>query len=77
MLHEIFHIYSRYNPQKRDRLYELIGFKNIGDPTRLKMTAPLKDRILLNPDGVNYAYAIELKLADENSFIPITNIAES
>lgn len=64
MLHEIFHIYSRYNPEKRTELYELIGFKSIGDPTLLKMNAPLRDRVLLNPDGVNYAVAIELKLND-------------
>jgi len=64
MLHEIFHIYSRYNPEKRKALYELIGFKNIGDPTLLKMNPPLKDRVLLNPDGVNYAVAIDLKLED-------------
>ncbi len=67
MLHEIFHIYSRYNDEKRDKLYELIGFKSVGNPTLLKINAPLKDRILLNPDGVNFAYAIDLKLADGKS----------
>lgn len=73
MLHEIFHIYSRYNPTKREALYELIGFKNIGDPTLLKMNANLRDRVLLNPDGVNYAYAINLNLDDGTSIraIPI------
>lgn len=61
MLHEIFHIYSRYHPAERAALYELIGFKSIGRPGDLQMDPVLRDRLLLNPDGVNCAYAIRLE----------------
>lgn len=73
MYHELFHIYSRYNAEKRHQLYELIGFKKIGDINQLTMVDSLQQRILLNPDGINYAYAIELNTDEGKSFqaIPI------
>jgi len=61
MIHELFHIYSRYHPEKRKALYELIGFKSIGITENIQMNPALKKRLLLNPDGINYAYAIELE----------------
>lgn len=61
LLHEIFHIYSRYHPEQRKALYEKVGFKSIGTVQQLKMNTALRERILLNPDGVNFAYAINLK----------------
>ena len=72
MLHEIFHIYSRLNPEKQKALYELIGFKSIGDSQKLNIESPLKERILTNPDGPNFAYAIDLKSKDKTiKCIPI------
>ena len=64
MYHELFHIYSRYHPKKRDSLYALIGFRPIGVPSNFRMYDSLKYKILLNPDGINYAYAISLKAKD-------------
>ncbi len=64
MYHEIFHIYSRYNPKKRDSLYALIGFRPMGVPSNFRLYDSLKHRILLNPDGINYAYAITLTSKD-------------
>jgi hypothetical protein len=61
MLHEIFHIYSRLHPDKQEALYALIGFKRIGDSQNLNINNPLQERILTNPDGPNFAYAIDLK----------------
>ena len=60
MLHEIFHIYSRYHPEKRLALYGLIGFKPI--PPKFKMPDELSRRVLYNPDGVTMNWAISLKL---------------
>ena len=68
MLHELFHIYSRLNIQKKEALYKLIGFKSTGGLSLLQMDSVLKEKILLNPDGINYAYSIKLKSDDENSF---------
>jgi len=72
MLHEIFHIYSRYHPARRKALYELIGFKKLEQPTRLTMDASLKNRLLLNPDGIDGNYFIELKEEGQPLFaVPI------
>ena len=71
MLHEIFHIYARYNPEKRDKLYKRIGYSLIDAP---KIPNVIESRILLNPDGVNYNYAItvtEKKTNKELTVIPI------
>ncbi len=72
LLHEIFHIYSRNNPSIQAKLYEHIGFRSIGDSKELIMDKILADKILHNPDGLNFAWAINLK-DEEKSFeaIPI------
>lgn len=77
MLHELFHIYSRYNPENRKALYQLIGFSKIGDPNSLSMVDSLKRRILLNPDGINYAYAITLQDKDDKDFFAIPLIVSN
>jgi len=58
MLHELFHLISRYNPALRSKLYALIGFQKLDAP--LHFPAPLLERRLLNPDGIDHNYAIEL-----------------
>lgn len=63
MYHEIFHIYSRLHPEKRQALYSLIGFTNIG-LDHLMLPSPLDERVLHNPDGVDYAQRITLQLSD-------------
>lgn len=61
LLHELFHIYSRYHPEQREALYAMIGFQPLGiRPEDLKMPDDLRSSLLLNPDGVDYTYAIEL-----------------
>lgn len=63
MIHEIFHIYSRYNKDKRDALYKRIGFEKIPN---LNLSDFLKERVLYNPDGVDLRYAITLKDKKDN-----------
>jgi hypothetical protein len=58
VLHELFHIISRYNPALRTELYALIGYQKLDAP--LHFPAPLLKRRLLNPDGIDHNYAIEL-----------------
>jgi len=71
-VYPIFHIYSRLNPEKQKALYALIGFQSIGDSQYLNIESPLKERILTNPDGPNFAYAIDLKSKDRTvKVIPI------
>jgi hypothetical protein len=59
MYHEIFHVYSRLHPAKSAQLYKLIGFEPIGFKN-LRMPAPLAERALFNPDGVDFAQKITL-----------------
>ena len=58
MLHEIFHIYARYHPEIKTKLYERIGYTKIDPP---KIPAILERRVLLNPDGIDFNYAIKIK----------------
>lgn len=60
MFHETFHVYSRLNPEKRRQLYQLIGFSDIGYEN-LEMPQALRERLLHNPDGVNFAQRITLQ----------------
>lgn len=65
MLHELFHIWSRLHPDKRKQLYRLIGFRKLPvGPQALKMNDALRSRILLNPDGIDYSYTIQLIKTD-------------
>lgn len=76
LIHEIFHIYSRYHPEKRDALYAMIGFQPLGiTQAELKMPPVIEESILLNPDGIDYTYAIELSDKAGNSWrcIPLTS----
>jgi len=58
MLHEIFHILSRYNDDFRDKMYALIGFEKYEED--LVLPKQISDRLLTNPDGVRRDYAINL-----------------
>jgi hypothetical protein len=58
MIHEVFHIYARYEPEVKRELYERIGYRKIEAPAIPEI---LKKRVLLNPDGVDYNYAINIK----------------
>lgn len=61
MLHELFHIWSRLHPEKRKQLYRLIGFRKLPiSAQELEMNDALRSRILLNPDGIDYSYTIQL-----------------
>ncbi len=72
MFHELFHVYSRLQPKKSAQLYQMIGFEAIGYEN-LRMPKQLSDRILHNPDGVDYAQKIMLKQTDGTviSAIPV------
>ena len=76
MIHEVFHIYSRLNPEKREKLYSLIGFQRLEG--NLIVGEPLKSRILLNPDGVDFHYFINLQTAPDKEIkaIPIIHSTE-
>lgn len=63
MYHELFHVYSRLNPVKSAELYRLIGFEHIG-LDKLNTPPALAERVLFNPDGVDFGQKIELAMGD-------------
>ncbi len=63
MLHEIFHIISRYDTPLRDACYAEIGFQKRDKDIRYP--SQLAERILTNPDGVTDDYYIVLKDGDK------------
>ena len=52
--HELFHIYSRYNPHKKSQLYKLLGFK-IANQLKFPDNS-IKDLIISNPDTQSIVY---------------------
>jgi hypothetical protein len=71
MLHEIFHILSRYNEDFRAKMYALIGFSKYDD--NLVLPVEISNKLLTNPDGVSRKYAIKLKddNGDEQLALPL------
>jgi hypothetical protein len=65
MLHEIFHIISRYNEGFRDTMYKMIGFERAGKMVLLPKK--LNEVILTNPDGVSRTHIINLN--DRNDYV--------
>ncbi|MFN4080656.1 MAG: hypothetical protein ACK4NS_07120 [Saprospiraceae bacterium] len=63
MFHELFHVWSRYNPERRGELYRLIGFETL-PYDRLLMPDTLRRLLLHNPDGVNFAQKMNLRLRE-------------
>ncbi len=66
--HEIFHIYSRYNPLTRLALYKLIGFWHIPD---IAVSNELAERKINNPDATDYRYAIRI---DDKIYVPYVSV---
>lgn len=68
LVHEIFHLYSRHNPDKRKALYELLGYRKLD---KIELSPFLQERVLYNPDAVDIAYGITLKNGIDSSFTAI------
>lgn len=67
LIHELFHIYSRYHPAQRDSLYRIIGFEPVQKPVQLGRA--LASSLLLNPDGFELSHAIRLE--DGKAYLPL------
>jgi len=76
MLHELSHIYTRLHPQKAAELYGHIGFKKLAHD--LIIPDSLSLNILLNPDGVDFRYGIEIQDSSRNILaVPIIRSNEN
>lgn len=65
LTHELFHIFSPYNPELRKQLYELIGYK-VGP--KLAPPEDLVDFLIINPDTFKCPCYIELR---NTKYMPI------
>ncbi len=63
LIHEIFHIQSRYNPELQVLLYEQLGFYPMRDNPA--MDSAFHIRTLLNPDGTDWNFYIPLKMGEK------------
>ncbi len=62
MVHETFHVYSRYHPEMRHKLYRLIGFQKKEPVSLGTYLARIK---FTNPDATDHSYRITIKNADD------------
>lgn len=66
MLHEIFHIYSRYNPTVQKALYNIIGFYPVDD---IDFPKALSERMIYNPDGLDMNWSVTLEYDETPIFV--------
>jgi hypothetical protein len=57
LAHELFHILSRHDSQRRDRLYAVVGFHPAG---AIELPPSLADRKITNPDAPTIEHYVEL-----------------
>jgi hypothetical protein len=69
VIHELFHILSRHNPDLRRKLYRIIGF-NLTDP--IDFPEELKQRKITNPDGVENCWFINV--TNQGGALPVMPI---
>lgn len=57
--HELFHVFTRNNPDVRDRLYSILGFSNVGE---IPYPEEIRARRITNPDAHTNCHVLELEL---------------
>ncbi len=69
LIHEFFHILSRYNPNIRDQLYAIIGFRPCGE---IELPPAYRQRLITNPDSPKNQHAIQIQFTGQTcQVIPI------
>jgi hypothetical protein len=63
LAHELFHVLSRTDPQLRDDLYALLGFKTVDG---FEYPAELEDRRVSNPDSFEYLHTVTVQAGSES-----------
>lgn len=57
-IHEIFHVYSRQNPQKQEELYKIVGFRKTNE---IEVPEAWQKRLITNPDAPLMNTVIDVK----------------
>jgi hypothetical protein len=69
ILHEVFHVLSRQNPELRKNLYGTIGFRQIN---QVEYPKELLNRKITNPDGVDNGWLISVRFQGQPiSVVPV------
>lgn len=74
MLHELFHVMTRHEPEVRKPLYEIIGFKPGGAFEYPADLVPLK---ITNPDAYHYDSYIKLSADDDSVLVTPLTLSKS
>jgi hypothetical protein len=72
LAHELFHILSRHDPQRRRRMYAVVGFQPCGE---IELPPSLRERKITNPDAPTLDDYVELRT--ENGVVPAMPILYS
>ncbi|MCA9214880.1 MAG: hypothetical protein KDB27_17535 [Planctomycetales bacterium] len=71
--HELFHVFSRTNPDTRDKLFQIIGFKRCGV---LMLPEKFAARRLTNPDAPILEHFMQIEQDDESvNIVPVTYLS--
>jgi hypothetical protein len=62
LAHEMFHVLSRRDPQLRDALYALLGFRSVRG---FEYPAELEERRVSNPDAFEYLHIVAVQAGSE------------
>jgi hypothetical protein len=75
LAHELFHVFTRFYPDKRDRLYEAIGFQRCGE---VALPKGIKSRKLTNPDVPGNLHCIHVQYKGQPvAVMPVVYLAGS
>ncbi len=73
LAHELFHILTRYKPDRRKELYATINFY---ETNRIHYPEAIRDYVITNPDAPFLEHTITLKIDDEDEEVVFILISE-
>ncbi|WP_114752365.1 hypothetical protein [Pleomorphovibrio marinus] len=73
LAHELFHILTRYKPERRKDLYETINFY---ETNRIHYPEAIRDYVITNPDAPFLEHTITLKIENEDEEVVFILISE-
>lgn len=73
LAHELFHILTRYKPERRKDLYETINFY---ESNRITYPDAIRDMVITNPDAPFLEHTINVRIDDEDEEVVFILISE-
>ncbi len=73
LVHGLFHILVRYNPEKENELYKTINFH---ETNRIEYPEAIKDLVITNPDGPFLHHTIKLEIEGQEEEVVFILISE-